>query len=155
MLRKGIYVFTFLANWMSKNVEMHQMAEEINGQSISLYQKLCCHRGHTFVQLSSSEFFQDFQPPFQDFPTFSFFLEIPAKRFSGSQAGVRILFALVSYQFRYSLIERRSCVHCIALVVLVSYIPVAAEALWYTFHMALHCTVVTASELHCAALCIW
>ena len=34
----------------------------------------------------------------------------------GSQAGVRILFALVGYQFRYSLIERRACVHCTALL---------------------------------------
>ena len=34
----------------------------------------------------------------------------------GSQAGVRILFALVGYQFRYSLIDRRASVHCTALL---------------------------------------
>ena len=34
----------------------------------------------------------------------------------GSHAGVRILFALVGNQFRYSLIERRACVHCTALL---------------------------------------
>ena len=151
MLRKGIYVFTFLAIWMSKNVEMHQMAEEINGQSISLYQKLCSQRGHTFFLSSSSEFYSGF------LAAFSRFSNISSKNifwFPGWGA-----YLVCPRQLPIPILIDRATLLCAlqCTLVLESYIPVAAEAeaVWYTFHMALHCTVVTASELHCAALCIW